>query len=94
MRPPDRPLFVARESYRRSRIIDAIKLVPVLGALLFLIPILNMSSGSATTFSGLLYLFLSWLGLIGLSAYLARRVMQKDVGSEGEMAESPDKDAQ
>lgn len=93
MRPPNRPLFVARESYRRSRIIDAIKLVPVLGALLFLVPVLNVFSGSGTTISGGLYLFLSWFGLIGLSAYLARRVRQKGAVSDDDAKATLDKDA-
>ncbi len=74
MRQPKEPLFLARQSYRRRRLTDAIRLIPVLGGLLFLIPVLNMSDGTGSTLSGSIYLFGSWLGLIVLSALLARRI--------------------
>jgi len=74
VRSPGEPLFLQRQSYRRRRLTDAIRLVPVLGALLFLIPVLNMSDGSGSTLAGGIYLFLSWLGLIVLSAVLVRKI--------------------
>jgi len=72
------PLFLARQSYRRRRLTDAIRLVPVLGALLFLIPVLNMSGGNGTTLVGGIYLFVSWLALIALSGLLARVTSRPD----------------
>ncbi len=85
MRPPREPLFLARRNYRRRRFIDAIRLVPILGGLLFLIPILNMSGGGSTLWGGM-YLFLSWLGLIVLSAALVRLVGPDDGSSQDEDA--------
>ncbi len=84
MRPPQQPLFLARRTYRRRRLIDAIRLVPVLGALLFLIPVLNLSEGGATTLWGGVFLFLSWLGLIILTAFLTRRVRRSESESDDE----------
>ena len=96
MRPPQQPLFLARRTYRRRRLIDAIRLVPVLGALLFLIPVLNLSEGGATTLWGGVFLFLSWLGLILLTALLTRRVRRSETDpddDDGTSDRAADRDA-
>lgn len=72
------PLFVARQTYRRRRLIDASRLVPVLVALLFLLPILATGSGAITTLRGGVYVFLVWLGLIGVTTALSRRLVEGD----------------
>lgn len=77
------PLFVARQTYRRRRLTDASRLVPVLGALLFLLPILATGSGAVTTMRGGLYLFAVWFGLIGVTAFLSRRLAAGDEPAEG-----------
>ena len=85
MRPPAQPLFLARQSYRRRRLIDALRLVPVLGALLFTVPVLGASGHAGSSFGGALYLFLSWALLILLTAILSRRVQ----GSPPDPSEPP-----
>ena len=40
MTMPTPPKFLARSSYRRRRIIDAARILPVLGLFIFLIPVL------------------------------------------------------
>ncbi len=82
MRRPTRPLFLARESYRKRRLIDAIRLVPVLGALLFLVPLLSAAGQVGSTFRGGLYLFGSWLFLIVLTALLERRLRRSEAVQE------------
>lgn len=78
MRPPARPLFLARDTYRRRRLIDAIRLVPVLGAILFMVPVLSAAGHVGMTFRGGVYLFGSWLLLIVLTAVLERRLRRTE----------------
>lgn len=72
-------IFLERRTYRRNRLQDAAKLLPVLGVFLFFGPILILSADAGdegTTSGWLVYFFVIWLGLIaltaGLSAALAR----------------------
>ena len=69
---PDQPIFLERESYRRWRIGDAAKLVPVVGIVIFLMPVLWAGNGS--TSGGLLFLFGGWAILILVIAILSRRL--------------------
>ncbi len=71
-----RPLFLARQSYRLRRLMDAARLLPVLGFFLFLLPMLwGPGSGvpHSTAFDGV-YLFLVWPGLILCAGLIARRL--------------------
>jgi uncharacterized membrane protein len=70
MREPIEPLFLARRTYRRRRLMDALRLLPWLGVFLFGLPLLSRAPGTA---SGLLYIFGAWAVLIVLSFALARR---------------------
>ena len=77
MTEPLEPLFVARRTYRRRRLMDAARILPWLGAFLFGLPLLWTDPGTA---AGLLYLFGAWAVLIILSFALARR-LPDDPGS-------------
>ncbi|MGD9919378.1 MAG: hypothetical protein AB7U46_15300 [Paenirhodobacter sp.] len=70
--PP--PLFLARRSYRRRRMMDAARLLPVLGAILFLLPGLwhPAETPAPDTGRGGLYLFAIWCGLVAAGFALAR----------------------
>lgn len=62
-----------RQIERRARRMDALRLVPVLGALIFLFPLLfTGAAGWSTALVGL-YLFAGWAVLIGLIAILSRQ---------------------
>lgn len=63
------PLFLARQSYRRRRLEDAARLLPILGVFLFLLPLLATDAGTAG--QGI-YLFAAWFGLIVATAMIAR----------------------
>ena len=78
--PPAQPLFLARRSYRRRRLIDALRLVPILGALLFMVPVLGASGHAGSSFRGAVYLFASWALLILLTAALSHRLEQAETG--------------
>ncbi|RWR49393.1 hypothetical protein EOW65_08930 [Sinirhodobacter ferrireducens] len=68
------PLFLARRSYRRRRMMDGGRVLPLLGAVLLLLPGLWHSDGSdwPGTGAGGIYLFLVWSGLILAAFGLAR----------------------
>lgn len=71
--PKRGPLFLKRQSYRRRRLRDLSRLLPVIGGVLVLIPILWSPGQSARTDTAPdgLYLFLVWAGLIAVAALLA-----------------------
>lgn len=74
---PPQPIFLEREVYRRNRIADAARLLPVLGAVLLLFPDLILSDQAAAvgaTAPWLVYFFSAWLFLIGLAFLLSRKL--------------------
>ncbi|WP_238987534.1 hypothetical protein [Roseovarius dicentrarchi] len=86
--PGRRAEFVARGTYRRRRLIDAAGLLPILGALLFLVPLLwvGAQEGAAPRTSHvLLYLFAVWALLVVLSALVSR-----GLGASGDVAARED----
>ncbi len=66
------PLFLARQSYRRRRLGDAARTIPVLAAVLFTLPVLWAED--ALTHVGLIYLFTVWVCLIVVMALITRRL--------------------
>ncbi|SPH17445.1 hypothetical protein DEA8626_00967 [Defluviimonas aquaemixtae] len=75
-----RPRFLARENYRRRRLFDAARLLPLLGLFLFLVPILWQPAATPEpdTARGLIYLFAVWALLIVAAFLLARRLGRTD----------------
>lgn len=65
------PLFLARESYRIRRLIDAARLLPLFGAVLVLMPILwgPGPGGQRSTVADGVYFFVAW-GVLILGARL------------------------
>jgi hypothetical protein len=71
-----RPTFVNPGTYRRRRLRDAARLLPVVGAFLFLLPILwapGVTERRDTAPDGI-YLFAIWAVLIVIAAALSRRL--------------------
>lgn len=93
MSPKQTPVFVQRRTYRRRRVADGARLLPVFGGVLFLIPLLwgggdapapgaeAASDGSRTAWV-MTYLFLVWFGLAVLSGVLARFLVADDDGAD------------
>ena len=83
MRSPREPLFLARQSYRRRRIEDAARLLPLLGVVLFLLPLMV---GGAIGSVRLAFVFSSWFFLIVsamvLARHLGRDAEQRPIGSQ------------
>ena len=76
MLPPRAPVFLARDTYRRRRLIDALRLLPVIGLLLFLSPLVGGARYLRSTAESGVFIFAVWFGLIvvawGLGRLLAR----------------------
>lgn len=70
--PP--PLFLARRSYRRRRMMDAARLLPLAGLVLVLMPALwaPAHTPAPDTARGLIYLFAVWALLVAAAAVLSR----------------------
>ncbi|MEZ5772711.1 hypothetical protein LX70_00405 [Defluviimonas denitrificans] len=77
MRSPRQPPFLARKTYRRRRMMDAARLLPLLGIFLFLLPILWQPrlTPEPDTVHGVVYLFGAWTVLVIAARVLARIVM-------------------
>ncbi len=78
MTKPAPPLFLARKSYRRRRMMDAARLLPLAGIFALILPILwqpRLTPEPDTAF-GLIYIFGVWALLIIAARGLARIIMQ------------------
>lgn len=74
-------VFLERQSYRRRRMMDAARLLPLLGAALLALPLLWPDTDQAAVASGavepvrmseaIFYVFGVWAGLIVLAAFFA-----------------------
>jgi len=76
-------VFLERRSYRRRRMMDALRLLPLLGIILFLLPILWPTApfGTVQMSRAVIYVFSAWLALICASALLWRSLW-RDVKDE------------
>jgi hypothetical protein len=71
-----RPVFLERGSYRRRRLLDALRLVPVLGVILWMIPVVwpegSVVGAEPVRMSrALFYIFGIWCVMIALAAVLS-----------------------
>ena len=77
------PVFLERRSYRLRRLFDAVRLLPLLGLMLWLAPLIWPVAGPAgtemdagegvSTSMALIYIFGIWIGLVVVSFLLWRR---------------------
>lgn len=78
------PLFLKRGSYRKRRLRDAARMLPVLGAFLFAMPLLWAEEGTA---SDGLYLFAVWFFIVlaaaAMAPGLAREIGAAESDGEG-----------
>lgn len=85
------PVFLERRSYRRRRLTDAARLLPVIGVLLVLIPLLWTNGARAEpvlTSHAMIYFFGLWLGFCILAFFLSRKLgpeeQDTDDGPDGD----------
>jgi hypothetical protein len=83
------PIFLERRTYRRRRMSDAARMLPLLGGGLFMLPLL-WGGGDAEpvrTSTVMFYLFPVWLGLAVIAVLISRhlrRVPEEEAGREGQ----------
>lgn len=82
-----KPLFLARSTYRRRRLADAARALPVFSALLLVLPLLWPGGAGALAYD-LGYLLVLWLGMIFAAALLSRGLMQGEGGPEARPPQS------
>ena len=73
MSKPHTPLFLERQSYRGRRLIDFVRILPVVGAFLWSIPLLwPTGEGSSVSISeAILYVFGVWFFMVIGSAMIS-----------------------
>jgi hypothetical protein len=73
-RRPKPPVFLGRESYRQRRIRDAARMTPVIGAVLWAVPLLweRGTADGVRTSQALIYIFAVWALLIVIALVLSR----------------------
>lgn len=76
---PKPPVFLERRGYRQRRMMDALRLLPFFGVLLWFLPLFWPSgpfpqdaTEPVTTSAAVIYVFAVWASLIGLSFALRR----------------------
>ncbi len=75
MSPERTPLFLARRSYRRRRLADAARVLPLIGGVLICLPLLWKGSATAgSTVQSLIYVFGLWVVLILTSVIISRHL--------------------
>lgn len=85
-RPP--PLFVERHTYRRRRLMDAGRALPVLGLVLWFLPLLWLNGSEPVPASrALVYLFGVWILLP-----LAALVLNRAIGRQADESYRPDEE--
>ncbi len=88
---PEARLFLERRSYRRRRIMDAVRMLPFLCALLWMVvpAMWPDGTGDAATTAlsvALRYVFVIWVLAIAASFALWRRTRREDVAGEAKAA--------
>ena len=85
MARPKPPLFLARASYRRRRLRDAARLLPIIGTFLLILPTLWVEDGKIhLTAADLIYFFTVWLLLVIVAAVFARGLRPGERAEEEE----------
>jgi hypothetical protein len=71
-----KPVFLERASYRQRRLQDMARILPVLAAILFVLPLIWKLTGNdgRGTSAVVIYLFAIWSGLIAIAAILSRKL--------------------
>ncbi|MFD1342940.1 hypothetical protein [Litorisediminicola beolgyonensis] len=86
--PRGTPVFLERRSYRRRRLRDGLRLLPVLGLFIWLVPLLWARGGAEAPSSSsvLIYLFTGWAVLIVMARLFAARLARD--AAEDSLAEA------
>ena len=81
------PLYLARRSYRRRRVRDGSRFLPVLGVVLMVAPVSWGADGARSLARDAIWLFGVWAGLILAALWLSRHLTDEPddpAGADGE----------
>lgn len=73
------PVFLERRGYRLRRVMDAARILPLVGLGLWLLPLLW---GDASTRGGIVFIFTVWLILVLTSAVISYRLRDATRGDD------------
>ena len=79
------PLFLARDSYRKRRLRDGARVLPIFGTVLVLLPLM-WPAVPQMVLAHWVFVFVLWVVLIGLAAVLARGLGDTETVSSQENA--------
>ena len=73
-------VFLEQRTYRRRRLADGARMLPIFGAVLLCLPLLwTLSDGAATSTTFVMtFLFIVWVGLIAVAALVSSRLRADD----------------
>ena len=80
--PPS--VILEKRSYRKRRLLDGLKILPVFAVFLFFIPLLGRHTDEAQLPALLVYLFSVWLGLTILCGVLGALVAERPAAQNPE----------
>ncbi|WP_368184234.1 hypothetical protein [Aestuariibius sp. HNIBRBA575] len=83
--PRQAPIFLERSGYRQRRIRDFARLLPIIGVILVLMPLLWPGGAQSDhgTADALLYLFFVWLVLVAVAVAVSRKLRDGMTPTEG-----------
>jgi hypothetical protein len=85
MSPERVSVFLARRSYRRRRLADAARLLPLAGGILFCVPLLwKGAEGGARTVGAMIYVFGLWVVLVAISGLVSRYLRGEEEDRAGD----------
>ena len=82
--PSGPAVFLVRRSYRRRRLQDAARVLPILGLAFWLVPLFWHGGDAPRASRALLYIFGVWGALVLASAWLGWRLGRPDTADSGE----------
>lgn len=82
------PLFLARASYRKRRLRDGARMLPVFGAVLFFLPLLWAQSSTQIVVHWF-FLFGVWIALIVVTAVISRGLIDPEAVTRDADATQP-----
>ena len=91
MKPKASAPFLARSLYRKRRLSDAAKLLPIFGAVFLLLPLLWVHQSAperSSIATNWVYLFIVWFFLILAAACLAKSLNKFEDGNDQSLAEN------
>lgn len=90
MTEPSAPLFLEHRTYRRRRLLDAVRLLPFVGAILFLAPALMPRAAQMDLSGRVVYIFAAWSLLILAIALTSRAARGVGADAEADRAAAPE----